>query len=115
MFHNLTTIAYMLAMVGIAVLVNTILGAVIAKDKNEFDIKKLFKGILKSLIIMLCIFLFGFTLELLPQILLKVNIQLPEGLPTVLEIILTTLTAYKKYAIDCFEKFNTIMKGSDIK
>ena len=110
---NLTTILYMILILGITVLINTVLGALIASTNKEFNFKKLFSGILKSAIVGLCLFLFALTLELLPLILSEVDIQIPDGIPTIIEIIVACLTAYKKYALDCFEKFKSILNGTE--
>lgn len=109
MLNNLITTIYMLGLLAIVIIINTVLGVVIANKKIEFSWQKLFKGILKSLVITLCILLFCVSIELMPIVLLRVNIQIPDDLVTVLQIMLVTLTAYKKYATDCFEKFKTIL------
>ena len=109
---NITTTLYMILLLGITVLINTILGVLIASSNKEFNIKKLLYGILKSIIVAICLFLFTLTLELLPLVLSKVNIQISDGIPEVIEIVLTCLTAYKKYALDCFEKFKLILNGT---
>lgn len=109
MINNLITVSYMLGILGIMIVINTVLGSVIANKKQEFDIKKFLKGIIKAIVIALCILLFCITLELVPVVLSRVGIEIPTDLITVLEIVLTTLTAYKKYALDCFEKFKNIL------
>lgn len=110
MLNNLITTAYMLGLLAIVIIINTVLGVVIANKKVQFSWTKLINGLAKSLVIVLCILLFCISLELVPIVLLRVDIQVPDDLVTVLEIILVTLTAYKKYATDCFEKFKTILK-----
>lgn len=110
MINNIITVAYMLSILGIMIVINTVLGAIIANKTKKFNKKKLLEGISKAFIIVLCIVLFCLTLELVPIVLKRVNINIPTDLITVLEIVLTTLTAYKKYALDCFEKFKVILK-----
>lgn len=109
MINNLITVACMLGILGLMIVINTVLGSILANKRNEFDIKKFFKGIVKAITIALCILLFCVTLELVPVVLSRVNIEIPSDLITVLEIVLTTLTAYKKYAVDCFDKFKKIL------
>lgn len=110
MINNIITVGYMLGILGIMILINTVLGAVIANKTNTFNKSKLFKGIGKAITIVICIMLFCITLELVPIVLARVGITIPNDLITVLEIISTTFTAYKKYALDCFEKFKVILK-----
>lgn len=109
MINNIITVAYMLGILGIMVIINTVLGAVIANKKQKFCKKKLWKGVRKAIIITVCILLFCLTLELVPVVLKRVNIDIPTDFITVLEMILTTITAYKKYALDCVEKFKEIL------
>lgn len=89
--------------------INTILGVVIANTKVEFDKKKLLKGIGKALIVLICVLLFCICIELVPMVLARVGIEIPKDLVTVLQIILVTLTAFTKYAKDCFDKFQIII------
>ena len=109
MINNLITTIYMLILLAIVMGINTILGVVIANTKVEFDKKKLFKGIVKALIILICVLLFCICIELVPMVLARVGIEVPGDLVTVLEIILVTLTAFTKYATDCFDKFKMII------
>lgn len=110
MIDNIITVAYMLGILGIMIVVNTMLGITIANKTQKFNKKKLLKGISKAVIIVICTLLFCLTLELVPVVLRRVDINIPTDLITVLEIVLTTLTAYKKYALDCFDKFKKILK-----
>ena len=108
-------ILYLMGILGLTILINTILGVFISSTKKEFNIKKLFLGILKSLVIGICLFLFIISLEIMPPLLSKIGVQIPDGIPDALEIIIICLTVYKKYAIDCFSKFKIILNGGDEK
>ena len=109
MIYDLLTTAYMLGLLAIVIVINTILGVIIANTKLEFSWKKFWKGIGKALVILLCVLAFCVCIELVPIVLARVNIEVPEDLITVLQIILVTLTAFTKYAKDCFEKFQIII------
>lgn len=109
MINSLITVFYMLMMLAIAIISNTILGAVIANRKEEFDVRKLFQGIVKSILIAFCMLLLCVTLELLPIILNKIGIEISNDLITIMEIVSITVTAYKKYAVDCVDKFKIIL------
>ena len=100
----------MLGLLGIVIIVNTVLGIVLAnKNDIKFDWKILLKGLVKAIVIVICILLFCVTLELVPIVLLKIGIEVPEELITTLEIVITTFTAYKKYALDCLDKFKKLL------
>ena len=113
MINNLITTTYMLGLLAIVMGINTILGIVIANAKLEFDWKVLWKGISRALIILVCVLLFCLCIELMPIVLIRVGIEVPKDLITVLEIILITLTAFTKYASDCFEKFKKIINKGE--
>jgi hypothetical protein len=98
-----------MGMLAIAIIVNTVLGSLIANRKNKFSWKKLFRGLLKSIIIALCMLAFCLTLELVPAILSRIGINVPEDIITVLEMAIMLFTAYKKYITDCIDKFKTIL------
>ncbi len=109
MINDLITVLYMLILLAIVFVTNTVLGVVIANKKSKFNFKKLLSGIGKGIIIALCMFLFCVTLELIPDVLGQVGITIQDELITVVEVVLMTFTAYKKYALDCVEKFKTIL------
>lgn len=109
MINNLLTTTLMLTLLAIVRAIDIILGVIIANNKLEFDFKKFLKGIGKSLVILLCVLLFCICIELVPMVLARVGIQVPEDLVSVIEIILVTLTAFTKYATDCFDKFKIII------
>ena len=111
MINNLITVFYMLGLLGIIITINTTLGIIIANKNLNFQWDKFWKGLGKAVAITICILLFCLTLELVPVILGQVGIDIPSDLITTLEIVLTTFTAYKKYALDCFDKFKTIIGG----
>lgn len=109
MINNLLTILYLMCMLAIAITVNTVLGCVIANRTNKFSKKKFINGICKSLIIVLCMLAFCITLELIPTILTRIGINIPDDIITVLEMAIMLFTAYKKYITDCMDKFKTIL------
>jgi MFS family permease len=62
--ENLETIVLMLIVVGSLNAVNIVLGTIVGTFTDKFDVKKFFFGILKAIIIGLCIFVFCYTLNL---------------------------------------------------
>lgn len=61
---NLETIILMLIVVGSLSVINIVLGTIIGTVKDGFNIKKFLFGILKAIIIGICIFVFCYTLNL---------------------------------------------------
>lgn len=109
MINDLMTVLYMLILLAIVFITNTTLGVVIANNKSEFNFKKFISGIGKGIIIAICMLLFCLTLELVPSVLGNVGITIQDELITIVEVVLMTFTAYKKYALDCIDKFKTIL------
>lgn len=62
--ENLETIVLMLIVVGSLSGINIVLGTIIGTFTDKFDAKKFFFGILKAIVIGLCIFAFCYTLNL---------------------------------------------------
>lgn len=109
MLNNLITIAMLLAVLGALYITNTILGAVIGSQKTKFEWKKIGKGMLKAFLFCLSFLTYCFCLEILPCILMRINITISSDIITFFEIVGITLTAYKKYAVDCYEKLKIIL------
>lgn len=110
MINDLITVLYMLILLAIVFITNTTLGVVIANKKSEFNLKKFLSGIGKGIVIALCMLAFCLTLELIPDILGRLGIEVPQDIITLIEVVLITLTAYKKYAVDVVDKFKTILE-----
>ena len=70
-FENLTTLAYMLAMLGVLIFINTLLGSINAWNFGEWKTKKFITGILKNLLIALCMALFFIVIEFIPVVLAR--------------------------------------------
>lgn len=109
MLNNLITIVMLLAVLGVLHITNTVLGAVKGSQESKFEWKKIGKGMLKAFLFCLCFLAYCFCLEILPIILLRIEITIPNDLITFLEIVGITLTAYKKYTKDCYEKLKVIL------
>lgn len=113
MINDILTLIYMMAILGTSIIVNTVLGVVIAKRELKFDKNLLKSGLLKSIIVCVSIIAFCFTLELLPCILLRVNILIPTEIITVIELSTIFVTAYTKYSKDIFEKIKLLLDSKE--
>lgn len=109
MKDNIITIVMLLGILGVLQLCNIIFGAVIGSKRKRFNPKKLLEGIVKAVLFCLAFLGFCFCIEILPNILLRIDIELPSNLITLIEIVGITLTAYKKYALDCYEKIKIFL------
>lgn len=109
MMEDLITIGLIQALLLILMLTNTILG--IYTSKKKFNLEKFLKGIGKYIVIAFCILATCTSLELLPKVLERINIAVPNDLIATLEILGVVLTAYKKYAADCLDKIKKLMNG----
>ncbi len=109
MFENLITILMLLGMLLVLNVSNITLGAVIGSKKEGFSWKKLGEGILKIFLFSLAFIAFCFCIEVTPLILGRIDIIVPTDIVSLVEIIGITLTAYKKYVKDCYDKIYMIL------
>lgn len=108
MLDNFITSTLFLLVLCLLFLINTILGILIGTKEEGFSIKKLLYGLIKGVIAAICIIGFCFVIEITPVILKRIDIQLPSDIVTFIEMMGITLTAYKKYSLECFEKIKKI-------
>lgn len=109
MVNDLITILMLLSILGVLYVTNTVFGAVIGTQKEKFSWDKIKKGMLKAFLFCLSFLAYCFCLEIMPVILLRIGIEVPSDIITIFEIVGITLTAYKKYVNDCYEKLQIIL------
>ena len=109
MIENIITILMLLGILLSLAITNIILGAVNGSMNKKFSWKKLAKGILKVFLFCLCFISFSFCLQVMPIVLERVDIVIPDDAINLVELIGLTIVAYKKYATDCFEKICLIL------
>ena len=108
-FENLTTLAYMLAMLGVLIFINTLLGSINAWNFGEWKTKKFITGILKNLLIALCVALFFIVIEFIPVVLARTGIIIPGDVVTIVEVFGMIAVAIKKYVTDIYSGFLDIL------
>lgn len=108
MFDNFITSALFLLVLCLLFVIDTVLGALIGTKEVGFDFKKFLYGFLKGGIAALCVIGFCFVIEITPIILRRIDIELPNDIITLVEFMSITLTAYKKYSLECLEKIKKI-------
>lgn len=108
MFESFITSNLFLLVFSLLILIDTILGITIGIQKEGFNLKKLLYGILKGLIIGLCIVVFCFLIEIIYIILKRINIELSNDIIYFVEFIIITITVYKKYVLEIIKKLKKI-------
>ena len=110
MFDDMLTIIMLLSVLGVLYVANTVLGIMLKTKGQGFNFIAFRKGFVKALVIALCVVGFCFCLEVIPMILARIGIVIDETSVTILEVIGVFITAYKKYALDCYDKIKTLFK-----
>ncbi len=108
MLDNFITSALFLLVLCLLFVIDTVLGVLIGTKEVGFNFRKLLYGFLKGGIAALCVVGFCFVIEITPVILKRIGIELPNDIITLVEFMSITLTAYKKYSLDCLEKIKKI-------
>lgn len=111
MFDDMLTIIMLLSVLGVLYVANTVLGIMLKTKGQGFNFIAFRKGFVKALVIALCVVGFCFCLEVIPMILARIGIVIDETSVTILEVIGVFMTAYKKYALDCYEKVKILFKS----
>lgn len=104
MFNDIITIIMLLSVLGVLYCINTTLGIVLKTKGQKFNFIAFRKGLVKAIVIAICMVGFCFCLESMPIILSRIGIVIDETFITVLEVLGVMITAYKKYVSDCYEK-----------
>lgn len=109
MSENLETVVLMLIVVGSLSGINIVLGTIIGTVTESFNAKKFFFGILKAIIIGLCIFVFCYTLNLFSLTLqLTKDITISGDFITTLEVFTVLVAFALDYCKDILEKIKSL-------
>lgn len=110
MFNDIITIIMLLSVLGVLYCINTTLGIMLKTKGQKFNFIAFKNGLIKALVIAICMTGFCFCIESMPVILSRVGIVIDETFITILEILGIMVTAYKKYVGDCYEKVKQLFK-----
>lgn len=110
MFNDIITIIMLLSVLGVLYCINTTLGIMLKTKGQKFNFIAFKNGLIKALVIAICVVGFCFCIESMPPILSRVGIVIDDTVITVLEVFGIMITAYKKYAGDCYEKVKELFK-----
>ena len=113
MEYDLVTLAMLMSLLGILILINTLLGSITAWQWGEWVTKKFWQGLLKNILIAVCLFMFFLTIEIIPTVLARTGIIIPSDIVTVLEVFAMLVVSIKKYVLDIYATFKKLLGASD--
>ena len=111
--ENLFSTIMLNATLGILILLNILLGALIAYKGQEWNTKKFLLGFLKGFLIMLCGIAFCEVLDVLPVLSHLIGVELPANIMTFGEVTGILYIAIKKYIIEISDKFKEVIGFSE--
>ena len=104
--EDVITMAMLLGCLGGLEVLNIVFGAVMAGISQGWSWKKFLIGIVKALLVALAMLVFCVILDVLPMILVRVDIIIPEDFVTLAQVLSVVVVAISKYAKDVLEKRN---------
>lgn len=107
--QNIETTAMLTAVLGALILVNMLLGSVMASTVGQFDIQRLARFALKGVLICASIIAYCTSLDVLPYILERAKIGIPGDMITVVEVISVLMISVTKYAKEIYQKIQTLL------
>lgn len=107
--YDLLTLGLLMLILGSLIVINTMLGTITAWTFGEWSTKKFFTGVLKNLLIALCMALFFIVIEVLPVALSRAGIIIPTEVITVIEVFGMVAVAIIKYIKDIYSSFIKIL------
>lgn len=107
--YDMLTLGLLMLILGALIVINTMLGTITAWTFGEWSTKKFFTGVLKNLLIALCMALFFIVIEVLPVALKRAGIIIPTEVITVIEVFGMVAVAIIKYIKDIYSSFIKIL------
>lgn len=106
---DLSVLICLVILLGLVMVMNIILGSVLAGLKREWNFKTFITGVIKAFLVGLVIVGFGYTLQAMEIVLAEADITVPDGMINLIEIIGVILVAFKKYAKGVWDKLLVIL------
>lgn len=106
--EDVITITLLISSDGVLMLLNILFGTVIGTKTEGFNWKKFFFGILKAILITLGIAAFCIIIEIVPLILERVKITLPEEIVTYTQVLGVVLTWVINDILEVYEKIKSL-------
>lgn len=106
--NDLITLGMLMFILGSCMIVNLLLGSIIAWNFADFQTRKFWQGVLKCILVAICMAFFLLILEIIPLVTERIGIQIDSDLPTTLEVLLIGWVSITKYIADIYNKFKSI-------
>lgn len=106
---DVATLVMLIGSLGIMMLLNIVLGGVMASANYQWDTATFFKGILKAFLVALVMVVYCIVLEVFPLILSRLNIEIPNEMITFVQVVGIVVLSFTKYAKDIFDKLMTLL------
>lgn len=107
--NDMLTLSLLLVCLGSLMILNIILGGVMANEAGTFDKATFWRGVKKAILVFLVMVVFSLILEVTPIILARIEMQIPADLPTYMEVIAIVIVSYVKYAKGIVDKLKTLL------
>lgn len=111
--NDLITLGLLMTVLGALIIINTLLGSITAWQWGEWKTKKFWQGILRNLLIAICLFMFFVVLEIIPSVLSRTGIIIPSEIVTIIEVFAMLVVSIKKYVIDIYSSFKALLGVED--
>ncbi len=106
--NNILILLASLVLLGGLMLTNMVLGAIMSATVGEFDKERFWRSVVKAVLILFSVCIYYACLELMPILLTKVGIEIPQDLITTIEVLLIIVASFTKYAKEIFNKLLTL-------
>lgn len=107
--NDLLTLSILLSIHLSLILINTMLSSISAWNFGDWNSKKFWTGIIKNILIAVCMILFFLVLEVLPFALQRTGIIIPNDLISILEVLGMIVVCIVKYVKDIYKQFMKLL------
>lgn len=107
--NDLLTLSILLSIHLSLILINTLLSSISAWNFGDWSSKKFWTGIIKNILIAICMILFFLVLEVLPFALQRTGIIIPNDLISILEVLGMIVVCIVKYVKDIYKQFMKLL------
>lgn len=111
--NDLITLGLLMAILGSLIIINTLLGSITSWLWGEWKTQKFWQGLLKNILIALCLALFFAVLEIMPFALERTGITIPSDFVKKIEVLTMLFVCIKKYAKDIYSAFMVLLGVSE--
>lgn len=110
---DIITMGIFLLILGSLMVLNILLGSIMSWAWGEWKTKIFWQGILKAILVALCMTIFMIIVEIIPIALERVDIKLPQEFVTFIQLIALIFVSIKKYVKGIYDKFLVLLGNTD--